>query len=302
MTGAELQEELQGPSQQPVGYDEVEALLQRYQAEKARPVATTEAELRLPPLSTINGRRAGTQDPRPSGGSVHGEVLRSNGSREIPPASRGEVDALRTENAELKSMVAELKQYLESNDPEAWEERVRQAEAMVIERDQLIEAQKQHIDQWQEQLKTHRFVPSDDDLSHMADDMEKERCQLTKERKDLEEGRAQLDDDEDALMKQMREMEMAMARERADLARQRSELQRLQVEIKHELELLERGDASVKERLAQFQRRQAEALRPAGPPRQSPTPATPDSAPPAQLQRPQPRESGVFKRLFGQGG
>jgi hypothetical protein len=104
-------------------------------------------------------------------------------------------------------------------------------------------------------------------------------------------------------MKQMRDMEVSMAKDRADLARQRTDLQRLQAEVKHELELLQRGDAGIKERLAQFQRRAQDA-----PARQSnqsapaqappPAPSSPMSSPAAS---PKPRDSTVFKRFFGQG-
>src|SRR5262249_49574014 len=138
----------------------------------------------------------------------------------------------------------------------------------------------------------------DHDLAEMSDELEKERCQLAQDRKQLDGERQQLRDDEEALMQQMRDMEMSMAKDRAELARQRIENQRLQADVRHELDLLERGDASVKDRLAAFQRRSQEAgTRPyQSPTAPLPTPtAAPMAAPP-----PRAANSTVFKRLFGQ--
>jgi hypothetical protein len=58
----------------------------------------------------------------------------------------------------------------------------------------------------------------------------------------------------------MREMEVSMARERALLARQETELKRLSAEIQHELEIMQRGDASLREQLSKFQRRAADVM------------------------------------------
>ena len=203
---------------------------------------------------------------------------------------------------DMRAMVAELRQYLEENDPQAWEERIGQADATLAEREELLESQKKQLDEWQEKMQTHRFVPRDDDVAVMADEVEKERCQLAQERKKLDDDRRQLEEDEEALMKQMREMEVAMAKERAELARQRTDLQRLHADVKHEMELLQRGDGAIKERMAQFQRRHSDVMRPVDLPRQSPTPAAPYQAPapPPPSRASQPRQSGVFKRFFGQ--
>ncbi|MFL5339755.1 MAG: hypothetical protein ACJ8F7_06265 [Gemmataceae bacterium] len=307
---AALSEDAEAAPRSPVGYDEVEALLQRYQAEKGR----GPAEETRPQLPAPSARRNPLPPPdlRPSG-SFHGEVLRQppaprNG---LPPLSAAngngyghvsESERLRTENTELRDMIAELRQYLEANDPQSWEERLKQADALVHERDEMIASQRKQIEEWQHKLQTHRFVASDDDLATMADEVEKERCQVTQDKKKLEEDRQQLQEDEDSLMAQMREMEVGMAKERAELARQRIDLQRLHSEVKHELELLQRGDASVKERLSVFQRRHSEVMRPAGaPPQQSPPPVAPLAAPVAMpVPSARPKDSGVFKRLFGQ--
>jgi hypothetical protein len=70
---------------------------------------------------------------------------------------------------------------------------------------------------------------------------------------------------------------------------------------------MQRGDASMKERLAQFQRRHSEALMPRGPGQGPPPPAAPGQAPPpAAGQTPVPgqaprsaRDSGLMRRFFG---
>jgi hypothetical protein len=75
-----------------------------------------------------------------------------------------------------------------------------------------------------------------------------------------------LRDDEEASEKQMREMEVSMARERALMARQETELKRLSAEIQHELEIMQRGDAALREQMQKFQRRATEVMngRPGG--------------------------------------
>jgi len=301
-------------SRVPIGYDEVEALLQRYQTEKGRNGSAEQEVPMLPPLNGLRRQAPSPQQgqhsaPAPLSGSSHQGTRPTSGSRQgLPPLvmmngqGSGEWDKLRNENAELRAMVAELRQYLEENDPQAWEERIGQADATLAEREELLESQKKQLDEWQEKMQTHRFVPRDDDVAVMADEVEKERCQLAQERKKLDDDRRQLEEDEEALMKQMREMEVAMAKERAELARQRTDLQRLHADVKHEMELLQRGDGAIKERMAQFQRRHSDVMRPVDLPRQSPTPAAPYQAPapPPPSRASQPRQSGVFKRFFGQ--
>jgi hypothetical protein len=305
MGGHELQLELERSARAPAARqpDEVDALLQRYQAEKGGP-ALPDLEVRPPSngLSANGLRRPGSNHsaPRPSG-SFHGEALRGTSSRQgLPPltgAGHAEWEKLRSENAELRAMVAELRQYLEENDPTAWEQKVKDADAAVAARDEMLAAQRAQTDEWSERLKTHRFVPNDHDLAEMSDELEKERCQLAQDRKTLDAERQQLREDEESLMKQMRDMEMSMAKDRADLARQRIDNQRLQSEIRHELDLLARGDASVKDRLATFQRRSQEAgVRP----QQSPTAPLPSpAAMPMSAAPPKAANSTVFKRLFG---
>jgi chromosome segregation ATPase len=104
------------------------------------------------------------------------------------------------------------------------------------------------------------------ELEEWADELERESFQIAQERRTLDEDRKQLREDETTLEKQMRDMEVQMARERALLARQEQELKRLNAEIQHELELMQRGDGVLRERLQVFQRRHAEVVGGDGPP------------------------------------
>jgi hypothetical protein len=58
----------------------------------------------------------------------------------------------------------------------------------------------------------------------------------------------------------MREMEVSMAKERALLARQETELKRLSAEIQHELELMQRGDANLRQSMEKFKRQAQEVM------------------------------------------
>jgi DNA repair exonuclease SbcCD ATPase subunit len=101
------------------------------------------------------------------------------------------------------------------------------------------------------------------------------------------------------LRKQMRDMEVSMARERAMMARQETELKRLSAEIQHELEMLQRGDGTLREQLSRFQRRHQEVLsRGAGgsPMAQPSEPATAPVA--ATVTPPVQKDSGLFGRIF----
>jgi hypothetical protein len=63
----------------------------------------------------------------------------------------------------------------------------------------------------------------------------------------------------------MRQMEVSMAKDRAIMARQETELRRLHAEIQNELEVMQRGDANLREHMLRFQRRAQEVMnRPGG--------------------------------------
>jgi uncharacterized phage infection (PIP) family protein YhgE len=262
--------------------DDVESLIQRYHAE--RQGLNRRGAIRKPATAE---KTVGQQDTR----SLRDSAA-STGHGGLTPAGRrigvSDLDQLRAENQELREMVTELKQVLEANDPQVWEQLNQEQLQLLAVRDQEITALKSACDEWNRKLQTCRFVPADDELAQISDELEKERCQVNQERRQLEDGKRQLKEDEDALMKQMREMEVAMARDRAELARQRMDLQRMQNDVQHELELLQRGDVAVKERLAQFQRRTNDTpARGLG----SVAPAAPEKS----------KDSATFKRLFGNG-
>jgi hypothetical protein len=277
--------------------DDINGLLERMQAEKSRKTPT-EVQLEppapgLPPLTRATGlRRNGSSVTLP------GEAKRTSGLPALTTSSQLELDKLRAENAELKKMLAEVQQFYSEHDPNQLEQQKQEVEAALGAKEAEIAQLKVQFEEWNSKLQTHRLVPSEDEMAKMSDELEKERCQLAQERKQIETGRAELNDDEETLMKQMREMEVGLAKDRADLARQRTELQRLHVEIKHEIEQLDRGDASMKERLAQFQRRHSEVFSRPGQPHSTaasaptPPPAA-ESAPP----QPKPRDS-MLGRFF----
>lgn len=276
--------------------DDVDAVIQQYQAERAMSDSST----RWPRRDQI---------PAPAAASTRALPGSRNGARPTPPrglpplttATHAELERLRAENAELKQVIEEYREVLEANDPAIWEQRFNEAEQLLKEKDEQLQALKAQVEEWEERFKTHRFVPHDDDLAREADELDKERARLTQERKELEAERQQLKEDEEAMMAQMREMEIGMAKDRAELARQRTELQRLQAEIQHEMELLQRGDASIKERLAQFQRRCHDA---SGRPQPGSTgimaAVVPPAAAAASAQTAGPKETAVFKKIFGQ--
>jgi hypothetical protein len=279
--------------------DDIEALLERYQAEKSRKTPTDiqldPAAPGLPPLTRAAGsRRNGTQL------SAAAEMKRNNGLPALTTNAQVELDKLRAENAELKKMLAEVQQFYAEHDPSHLEQQQQEVESALSAKDAEIAALKVQVEEWHSKMQTHRLVPSEDEMAKMSDELEKERCQLAQERKQIETGRTELGDDEETLMKQMREMEVGLAKDRAELARQRTELQRLHVEIKHELEQLDRGDASMKERLAQFQRRHTEVFsRPSQAHSPMASAPTPPPAADSASTAPKPRDS-VLRRFFRQ--
>jgi hypothetical protein len=170
-----------------------------------------------------------------------------------------ETEQLRKENAQLQQLMEEMRQLLQ----EASEQEQRM-QAEVSERDQKVAAAQARIEELETVINTKPKTKSE--LEEWADELERESFQIGQERRVLDEDRKQLREDESTLEKQMRDMEVQMARERALLARQEQELKRLNGEIQHELELMQRGDGVLRERLAVFQRRHAEVVGGDGPP------------------------------------
>jgi hypothetical protein len=175
---------------------------------------------------------------------------------------------LKAENKELRKLLGEMKQLLQeaSETEQKLVAKEKEFEAAQAAKDAQIEELSTHLGAIEEQIAKGELVPpppipkTRGELEEWGDELEKENAKLQQERKKLDAERQQLREDEEALESQMREMEVSMARERALIARQETELRRLSAEIQHELELMQRGDANLREQMAKFQRRAQEVL------------------------------------------
>jgi len=199
----------------------------------------------------------------------------SSGSSRYDDSPLGEIQRLKNENKELRTLLDEMKHLLQEAS-EAEQQLVtkeKEFAATVAAKDSQIEELNAHLGSIEEQIAKGELAPpppvpkTRTELEEWGDELEKESAKLAQEKRRLDDDRRQLREDEEALEKQMREMEVAMARERAMLARQETELKRLSAEIQHELEILQRGDAGLREQMAKFQRRAQEVMtKPGGPP------------------------------------
>lgn len=162
-------------------------------------------------------------------------------------------EQLRRDNTQFKQLMDEMRQLLQ--DASEQEQRVQKE---LTERDARLKVSEEKVAELQALVDAKPKTKSE--LEEWADELERESFQVQQDRRAMEEDRKQLREDEAALEKQMREMEVQMARERAMLARQETELKRLNAEIQHELDLMQRGDGALRERLAVFQRRHAEVV------------------------------------------
>jgi hypothetical protein len=187
--------------------------------------------------------------------------------------SLAEITRLRGENKELRSLLNEMKTLLQeaSDTEQQLTAKQKEVEAGLTEKDTQITHLSEQLGAIEEQIAKGELAPpppvpkTKGELEEWEDDLERESAKLSQERKKYDQERNQLREDEEGLENQMREMEVSMARERALLARQETELRRLHAEIQHELELLQRGDAGLREQMAKFQRRAQEVMsRPGG--------------------------------------
>jgi hypothetical protein len=194
---------------------------------------------------------------RPAGRSSHSmarpTVVPSSGTDPVVEQLRRDVETYRKDAESLHQLMEEMRQLLQ----EASEQEQRMQNELA-DREVKLEEANTKIQELETALNTKPKTKSE--LEEWADDLERESMQIAQERRTLDEDRNQLREDEVALEKQMREMEVGMARERALLARQEQELKRLNAEIQHELEIMQRGDGALRERLAMFQRRHAEVI------------------------------------------
>lgn len=220
-----------------------------------------------------------------------------------------ELEKFRAENAELRSIIAELQQHLEASDgagqaDQSWQEKQKEYESLLEEKSELIRQLHLQLQEFQNQKPAAPPTPKEEELMAMSEELERERSQLQQERRQLDDDRKQLREDEEIMTNQMREMEMQMAKERAEIARHRVEIQRINDEIRHELDKIERN-RGLNERLTQLRQRHQDVMTRAGTP-QGPPGAPQPVAPLPQAQPqvpddPKRKDSGLLRRFFGQG-
>lgn len=192
----------------------------------------------------------------------------AQGNNRYDESPHGEIQRLRTENGELRKLLDEMKHLLqEASETEArLVAKEQEFEAALAEKDGQIAELSTHLGAIEEQIAKGELAPpppvpkSRTELEEWGDELERDSAKLAQDKRKLEDERRQLREDEEALETQMRQMEVSMARERALLARQETELKRLNAEIQHELEILQRGDAGLREQMSKFQRRAAEVM------------------------------------------
>lgn len=224
-------------------------------------------------------------------------------SPQLAPEELHELDLLRQENAQLRCLCGELEQALQEatqlNEPQSTDERIREYEALLDEKSEMIRQLHQEMQNAQsivaelesqvQEVKQTRPpagpTPREEELLALSEALEQDRRQLQ--------------EDEQTLMEQMREMEVSMARERAEMARQRNDLTRLLNEIRHELERLEKSGAAVR-KMEELKRQFADATNrrgmAAGGHSQAPQSSSAQS-PQQSAQQPK-KDNSLMSRLF----
>jgi peptidoglycan hydrolase CwlO-like protein len=175
---------------------------------------------------------------------------------------------IKQENRELRKLLEEMKILLQEASENEQKVGVREQalQAQFNESQRHIADLTSQIQLIEEQVASGALSPAPavpktrDELEEWSDELEQDSAKLQQERRKLNEERQQLREDEESLENQMRQMEVSMARDRALMARQETELKRLSAEIQHELEIMQRGDASLREQLSKFQRRAQDVL------------------------------------------
>ncbi len=227
----------------------------------------------LPSRNTI-GRRAPAPGSRLHGDSTSAIAGALNHLADLSSGSRhdesphGEIQRLKNENKELRTLLDEMKHLLQeaSETEQRLVSKEAEVESVVSEKDAQINELSAQLGAIEEQIAKGELAPpppaakTRSELEEWGDELEKESAKLAQDKKRLDDERRQLREDEEALEHQMRQMEVSMARERAMIARQEIELKRLSAEIQHELDILQRGDAGLREQMAKFQRRAQEVM------------------------------------------
>lgn len=246
------------------------------------PSARPTPALPEPPRAAVNRRTPAPPGSRLYGGEAPSAIagaldhlagLSSGHGRDDSPA--GEIQRMKAENKELRTLLDEMKHLLQeaSETEQRLVAKEKEFASVVAEKDAQIDELSAQLGAIEEQIARGDLAPpppvpkTRSELEEWGDDLEKESAKLTQDKKRVVDERRQLREDEEALEQQMRQMEVSMARERAMIARQETELRRLSAEIQHELDLLQRGDAGLREQMAKFQRRAQEVMtKPPGPP------------------------------------
>lgn len=192
------------------------------------------------------GERTMTALRNPS--TIHPGKSRSEAS----PDLLAELESLRAENGQLRSLCVELEQALQEAATQSGNgELDPETESRLLEYEDILEQKSETIRQLHHEIQRSQALvaelegqlanfatsrptysgpaPREDELMRLADELERERRQLQ--------------EDEQTLMEQMREMEVGLARERADVARQKNDLARLQTDVQHEIDRLEKSGA-----------------------------------------------------------
>lgn len=221
------------------------------------------------------------------------------------PDLMAEVELLRGENTQLRSLCVELEQALQEATQDAnvdVDSRLRDYESMLEEKSEMIRQLHQQLQQAQSLVADLELklasgpgqptyngpAPREEELLALSEELERERRQLQ--------------EDEQALMEQMKDMEIGMARERAEMARQRNDMQRLQQELQYELERLERLGAAqhkvdaLKNKLHDASTRRGMATNVPRPAQQQHQ-QEPDAE--AEDTTSSPKKDGFISRLFG---
>lgn len=214
--------------------------------------------------------------PGPPSGPPPGPPPGPSGSSTDPNVAR-----LKEENKELRKLLGEMKQLLqEASETETQNAaKLTEAQTALAEKQRLIDDLQSQMQLIEEQIASGALGSAQPqgppktrtELEEWADELERETTKLAQDRRKMDEDRRQLRDDEESLEQQMKHMEVSMAKERAMMARQEMELKRLSAEIQHELEIMQRGDASLREQMQKFQRRAQDVMKgnyggPGGPP------------------------------------
>ncbi len=194
--------------------------------------------------------------------------LSEQGRYQHDDSTQTDLQRLRHENKELRTLLQEMKHLLQeaSDTEQQLTNKEKEFDEALGAKNTQIEELGAQLEAIEEQIARGELAPpppipkTRSELEEWADDLEKENSKIEQDRKRLADERRQLREDEEGLETQMREMEVAMARERALIARQETELRRLSAEIQHELELMQRGDSNLREQMTKFQRRAQEVI------------------------------------------